>query len=110
MYNPSNIKRLDEFPKDALTIPHHLYHCFGKYEYEVIAQRLLDISQQRGDWVSLPTEDFVPPFTNFEGASYRLQEMAGETLLLTKEEESFRLTKVAIEVLVGNYPSENGDN
>ena len=105
MYSPSDIIRPEEFPQDALTNPDHLYHCLGKFEYEIIAQRLLDASQQRGEWVSLPFGDFVPPFREFKEASRRLQQMASESRLLTKEKGIFRLTERAIEVLVENHPS-----
>jgi hypothetical protein len=110
MYNPSDIKRPDEFSQDILPASHHLYYCFGKYEYEIAAQRLLDVSQQREEWVSLPVEDFVPPFEDTEDANYYLQKMAHESRILIKEKESFRLTGEAIEVLVENYPSESKVN
>ena len=67
----------------------------------------MDTSQQGGEWVSLPIGDFVPPFIDFERARYRLQQMAIESRLLTKEKGSFRLTEGAIEVLVENHPSKN---
>ena len=110
MYTPLDIKRPDEFSQSILPSPDHLYDCFGKYEYEIIAQRLLDVSQQRGEWVSLHMGDFVPPFTNIGDADVYLQQMAYQSILLIKEEESFRLTGEAIEVLVEKYPSESKNN
>ena len=110
MYSPSNIKRPSEFPQNALTNPDHSYHCFGKFEYEIIAQRLLDISQQGGEWVTLFPYQFIPPFRDIGEANRRLMEMADETGLLTRDRGKFELTKSAIDVLFENYPSENGSD
>ena len=106
MYSPSDIRRQDEFPQDSLTNPNHLYHGFGKFEYEVIIQKLLDASQQQGRWISLAATDFTDLFKDGEQVDISwLEEMAGETELLIKENGEFRLTELTIDTLADKYPS-----
>lgn len=108
MYNPSDIKRPSEFSIDAFVNPNHLYHCFGKLEYEIIAQRLLGFSQLRGKWVSLDSREFIPLFQDH--AKNYLEEMAFTAGILTKNGEEFELTDGAIEVLAKKYPSERKES
>lgn len=107
MYTPSNIKKPDEFPQDEFLNPHHLYSGFGKYEYEIIIQRLLEKSQKQGEWISLDPNEFFLLFRDEDRARGYLEEMASTTRILTKNGWGrFELTDDAIGVLAENYPSE----
>lgn len=104
---PSDIKSPSELSTSTSLIPeHHLYtDSLGKYQYEIIAQKILEVSQQRGEWVSLTYADFVPPFENMEQAIGWLEQMAWESRHLNKKGKRFELGKTAKKALFEEYPS-----
>lgn len=100
MYEPSNIKSPGGPDKVAYI------GAFGKRQYEAIAERLVELSQQEGEWVSLSAESFVPgTFDELWRAESDLEIMATSGYLSITKDGFFELTQTAIKVLAENYPS-----